>query len=36
MEILTGKENFELNGKSVGFNMLDFWKFEFSNIYVPW
>ena len=33
MEILTGKENFELNGKSVGFNMLDFWKFEFSNIY---
>ena len=33
MEILTGKENFELNGKPLGFDMLDFWKFEFSNIY---
>ena len=33
MEILTGKENFELNGKPIGFDMLDFWKVEFSNIY---
>jgi len=33
MELLTGKENFELNGKSVGFNMLDFWQFAFSSIY---
>jgi len=33
MELLTGKEEFNLNGKSVGFNMLDFWQFAFSSIY---
>ena len=33
MELLNGTEPFVMNGKSVGFNMLDFWKFEFSNIY---
>lgn len=33
MELLTGKEEFNLNGKPVGFNMLDFWQFAFSSIY---
>lgn len=33
MELLSGKEQFVFDGKSVGLDMLDFWKFEFSNVY---
>lgn len=33
MELLTGKEEFNHNGKSAGFKMLDFWQFAFSSIY---
>lgn len=30
---LTGKEEFVLDGKSIGMTLLDFWKFQYSNIY---
>jgi len=33
MKLLTGNERFKSKGKSLEFNMLDFWRFEFSNIY---
>lgn len=33
MSQLTGDEEFTFDNKELGFNMLDFWKFHFSNIY---
>ena len=30
---MTGKEIFTLNGESVDFDFLDFWRFHYSNIY---
>lgn len=30
---LTGKEIFMFDGHEVGFNLLDFWSFEYSNVY---
>ncbi len=30
---ITGETCFEMNGKSIGINMLDFWMYQFSNIY---
>ena len=30
---MTGKETFIFDGKSAGFDFLDFWKFHYSNIY---
>ena len=30
---MNGSEVFEFNGKSIGFSLLDFWKFQYSNIY---
>lgn len=33
MKFMTGNETFDFNNESAGFNMLDFWQFEFSNIY---
>ena len=32
-EKMTGKEKFELDGKSLGFDFKDFWEFQYSNIY---
>ena len=33
MELLTGIESFELDGKPAGFLMHDFWQFKYSNIH---
>ena len=30
---LTGKESFMLDGQPVGFSVIDFWRFQFSNIW---
>ena len=30
---MTGKEKFVFDGQSVGFDFLEFWKFQYSNIY---
>lgn len=30
---MNGKEKFTFDGKDTGFDMLDFWRFQFSNIY---
>ena len=30
---MTGMERFVFDGKDVGFNFLDFWRFKYSNIY---
>lgn len=30
---MTGKEKFSLSGKKLGFNLTDFWRFQYSNIY---
>ena len=30
---MDGKELFELDGKTLDFSYMDFWKFQFSNIY---
>ena len=32
-EKMTGKEKFELDGKSLGFDFKGFWEFQYSNIY---
>ena len=31
-ELLTGEELFTLKGRNVDFNVLDFWRFQFSNL----
>ena len=31
--MMTGMERFVFDGKDVGFNFLDFWRFKYSNIY---
>lgn len=33
MNLRTGTEGFMIGGKPIGFNLLDFWQFQFSNIY---
>ena len=30
--LLTGNEEFSLNGENMGFNVLDFWRFQYSNL----
>ena len=30
--LLTGQESFVLNGEKMGFNVLDFWRFQYSNL----
>lgn len=30
--MLTGQEIFSLNGEKMGFNVLDFWRFQYSNL----
>ena len=30
--LLTGSEEFSLNGENMGFNVLDFWRFQYSNL----
>lgn len=30
---MTGEEQFVLDGEGLGFNFLDFWRFQYSNIY---
>jgi hypothetical protein len=30
--LLSGNENFTINGLDAGFNVLDFWRFQFSNL----
>ncbi len=30
---MTGNERFELNGKPLDFDLLDFWRYQYSNIY---
>ena len=32
VELLSGKEKFSLNGKNESFTVLDFWRFQFSNL----
>lgn len=32
-QLLTGQEQFTLNGESIGFSVLDFWAFQLSNIW---
>lgn len=30
--LLSGNESFSLNGENMGFNVLDFWRFQYSNL----
>ena len=30
---MTGKEYFKYNGENLDFNFLDFWRFQYSNLY---
>lgn len=32
VETLSGNEDFKLRGEKAGFNVLDFWRFQFSNL----
>ena len=32
IDCLSGQEEFKLNGEKAGFNVLDFWRFQFSNL----
>ena len=33
MDLLTGNESFDLDGKPIGLKIQDFWRFKYSNIY---
>ena len=32
VDVLSGNEEFTLNGDKIGFNVIDFWRFQFSNL----
>ena len=33
IDLLTGQEQFTINGESIGYSVEDYWRFQFSNIW---